>query len=584
MANNTLGSEKKAKMLVAAIDFGTTYSGYAFSLKHDYQADPAKVSVNQNWVAGSMALVSLKAPTAVLFNEKKEFESFGYEAENQYSEYALDGEDRKHYFFNRFKMKLHEKKISRDFELSDAHGRKMPAMRVFGEVINFLKGHLLGALKKRGTMVDNKDIHWVLTVPAIWADFAKQFMRESAYDAHIDGSHLSIALEPEAASLYCQLIPTDKIHGSEGASFSVGSPGSKYMVIDLGGGTADITVHERQSDGGLKEVHKASGGAWGGTKVDEEFEKLLIAIIKDRAFNKFCDEHTGDRLDLQRELEMKKRTITPKSKGKITLKVPVALAETYRSVSGGNTVQKALENSPYNGKVTWLPDKIRIDAEVFKGLFKTCTDNIVKHIKDLLKYPELRGTNTFLMVGGFSESEMVQEAVMKALPGKNVIIPDEAGLSVLKGAVIFGHRPVAITSRKSKYTYGINISPPFDPDRHPEERKVSVGNIDRCRDVFKKYIQEGDTVMVGEPRSGKHITLSAHQREMQLNIYASTKREPQFVDEEGSEYLGRVVVQLPDSEDKIRVEVTMMFGETELTVEAQELTTLKKYTSYFDFL
>jgi hypothetical protein len=154
----------------------------------------------------------------------------------------------------------------------------------------------------------------------------------------------------------------------------------------------------------------------------------------------------------------------------------------------------------------------------------------------------------------------------------------------LKGAVIFGHRPVAITSRKSKYTYGINISPPFDPDRHPESRRVAVGNTDRCRDVFKKYIQEGDTVMVGEPRSGKHITLSAHQREMQLNIYASTKREPQFVDEEESEYLGRVVVQLPDSDDKIRVEVTMMFGETELTVEAQELSTLKKYTSYFDFL
>jgi hypothetical protein len=112
MANTTLGSEKKAKMLVAAIDFGTTYSGYAFSLKHEYQADPGKVSVNQNWVAGSMALVSLKAPTAVLFNEKKEFESFGYEAENMFSEYALDGEDRNHYFFNRFKMKLHEKKVN----------------------------------------------------------------------------------------------------------------------------------------------------------------------------------------------------------------------------------------------------------------------------------------------------------------------------------------------------------------------------------------------------------------------------------------------------------------------------------------
>ena len=46
---------------------------------------------------------------------------------------------------------------------------------------------------------------------------------------------MSIALEPEAASLYCQLLPTEKIHGTEGAKFAVASPGSKYMVIDLGG-------------------------------------------------------------------------------------------------------------------------------------------------------------------------------------------------------------------------------------------------------------------------------------------------------------------------------------------------------------
>lgn len=55
------------------------------------------------------------------------------------------------------------------------------------------------------------------------------------FQADIEGRHLSIALEPEAASLYCQYVPTDKIHGSEGATFSVGKPGSKYMVIDLGG-------------------------------------------------------------------------------------------------------------------------------------------------------------------------------------------------------------------------------------------------------------------------------------------------------------------------------------------------------------
>ena len=35
------------------------------------------------------------------------------------------------------------------------------------------------------------------------------------------------------------------------------------------GGTIDITVHEVQQDGHLKELYHANGGAWGGTFVDK---------------------------------------------------------------------------------------------------------------------------------------------------------------------------------------------------------------------------------------------------------------------------------------------------------------------------
>jgi len=36
---------------------------------------------------------------------------------------------------------------------------------------------------------------------------------------------------------------------------------------------------------------------------------------------------------------------------------------------------------------------------------------------------------------------MIQEAVHKAFPDNQIIIPMDAALSVLKGAVLFGHRP-----------------------------------------------------------------------------------------------------------------------------------------------
>ena len=40
--------------------------------------------------------------------------------------------------------------------------------------------------------------------------------------------------------------------------------GGRYMVVDCGGGTVDITVHEIASrDGHLRELFKATGGPYG---------------------------------------------------------------------------------------------------------------------------------------------------------------------------------------------------------------------------------------------------------------------------------------------------------------------------------
>lgn len=56
----------------------------------------------------------------------------------------------------------------------------MKAIDVFSAAIEYLKNHLLEELKKRGMDRCEEDIRWVLTVPAIWKDPAKQFMRDAA--------------------------------------------------------------------------------------------------------------------------------------------------------------------------------------------------------------------------------------------------------------------------------------------------------------------------------------------------------------------------------------------------------------------
>ena len=107
----TSGKEQnKNKLIFAAIDFGTTYSGHAFSLKNRLDKNPTDISTIV-WRSGSTTLNSPKVPTCILFDRNKEFSAFGYEAENKYTDLAFDGEHKDWYFFRHFKMSLYNKQV-----------------------------------------------------------------------------------------------------------------------------------------------------------------------------------------------------------------------------------------------------------------------------------------------------------------------------------------------------------------------------------------------------------------------------------------------------------------------------------------
>jgi len=49
-----------------------------------------------------------KVPTAILFDNKENFISFGHEAEDDYTGYADSNEEKDYLFFYRFKMSLYK--------------------------------------------------------------------------------------------------------------------------------------------------------------------------------------------------------------------------------------------------------------------------------------------------------------------------------------------------------------------------------------------------------------------------------------------------------------------------------------------
>lgn len=102
-------AQQKDYLIVGAIDFGTTFSGYAFSTKHDFLKDPRKlgnISI-KHWADPISTMTYNKTSTCILFTEERIFDKFGFEAEAKYLDLILDNDHENWYFFRRFKMSLY---------------------------------------------------------------------------------------------------------------------------------------------------------------------------------------------------------------------------------------------------------------------------------------------------------------------------------------------------------------------------------------------------------------------------------------------------------------------------------------------
>ncbi|XP_052278635.1 heat shock 70 kDa protein 12A-like isoform X4 [Dreissena polymorpha] len=508
----TIKSKREKALVCVSIDFGTTYSGYAYSFKS-----------SPNDIIGRGGGQQIKTPTIVLLDPQKNMVAFGDKATNKYLQLVKNKQHTSWYMFERFKMAL----FVRD--------------------------------------------GWVLTVPAIWNDLSKKFMRDAATKAGIPDEMLTLALEPEAASLYCK----------EQLGISKLPSGHRYMVADLGGGTADITVHEVNHDGTLSEIHQPTGGDFGGTNVDNKFINTLVQIFGADLFQKFKQNCTDEYIDFMQSFETKKRHFN--STSRMTIRFPVKLREMYE-MDIGEKVETTLAQTPFARNLEFKNDKLIISVDLAKSFFDEAIDKIDKSISDLLK--KVKPLNHILLVGGFSESPYLQ-SVLRNTFGNMVIIPEEPSSAVLRGAVMYGHKPLAIAARVCKYTYGIARMMKFK-QHHPPNKKIEIDGMAYCDDIFDKHIEIGTKMSVA---NAEHVT--AHEyfptmsemRQAVLEVYASPKRNPKYVDEDGCQLVGLIKVDIdPQGDIYAKILVKLMFGGTELRIQVTDVKQNIVTNANFDFL
>ena len=94
---------------VIAIDFGTTFSGYAFSMRTNQN----EIVMNKNWGAEA-GFQGYKTPTTLMLEPDGSLKSFGFQAENDFTSLETYKIQKGYQLFQRFKMELyaHEVHIS----------------------------------------------------------------------------------------------------------------------------------------------------------------------------------------------------------------------------------------------------------------------------------------------------------------------------------------------------------------------------------------------------------------------------------------------------------------------------------------
>lgn len=308
-----------------------------------------------------------------------------------------------------------------------------------------------------------------------------------------------------------------------------------------------------------------TGGPWGGTEVDKQFQDLIVEIFDKEVWHMFEKSCMNDSLELMRRFEGRKKVFGENDEDKVRIQCPGELFEQYKSKTG-----LAFQSELGVKKVR---DKLVFPTQIMKDLFQKPLNAIIDNVRKLLTKPEMKGLKTILMVGGFSESALLYEGFRSIFPTLNVFRPHEAVLSVVKGAVIFGHTPEIITERVCARTYGIAGNIPFDSQIHPQRCLGYYEGIAKCTDSFQTIVKKGAMISL-EHNSFERTFLPTYgsDEEASVDIYVSRDHNPLYTFGDGVKRLGSLILKIPDTKKgKNRpITVRISFKGTEIVVTAVE--------------
>ncbi|NEO54685.1 MAG: HSP70 family protein [Okeania sp. SIO3B5] len=561
--------------IAIAIDFGTARSGYAYIFMED--KDAKEPSFRNKWPHTNEFYP--KTLTEILFNPDGIVEAWGHNAKKRFTQLRETQEEKDYIFIDNFKTLLHEgKDRDDDGPYIMREGKKFSILNLIAEFLKLVKETALEDIAEGlggEGLLDESEIRWCLTVPAVWTDESKQIMRRAAQEAGLIGEgteeaeRLLLVLEPEAAAVHCQQV----MLGRNESAPLVG--GKTIMIVDAGGGTVDITVHEVVKDRGLDELIPPGGGLHGSKYVDQSFREFLDRKLSAEAMNEFQSEWPVEYAKLMGETwESIKCGYDADSNWRTSIELPRKLEKILKDKYP--QILEQLANAQGGDDTV-----IRLTNKDMEAIFKPIVDELIARIREQFTALQ-RKCDILFLVGGFAESPLLKKRIREEFKGKveKIVIPDRPGAAVLLGAASFGVNPGVIIARRSRLTYGKGCAAPFQNGIDPEEKRIPKELLSRvyqqeedrdyCDGRFDIFVAAGDRVPTDAIVKRKYQIIP-NQTEIETTFLSTSNPKVRYTDEEGVSEIASVEIRLPfeaKENTKKYIEVEMQFGLSEVVAYA----------------
>ncbi|KAJ3366267.1 hypothetical protein GGF32_006716 [Allomyces javanicus] len=539
---------------VVAIDFGTSHSGFAYV----HKGAPDDITAIYDWDFGPTPYA--KTLTAILYDGDLNPVTFGYAARAKFA--GLKREQRaKHQYLTRFKLYLDEQFERENPPISHEDG----AVVVIGDFLRFMFEKVCSVLQDKFAEFRPESVHWALTVPAMWSDRAKHYMRKAASYAGIvdepNSTRLSIILEPEAAALFV----SSKV--SEGRL----KHDDVFMILDAGGGTVDLTAHRVKEENGRQlfcEVAPGVGRSCGSTFVDDNFVAFFKSKVGADAYDRANAVAPDKVLGILTKFESMKRSFSGDDHdAEYQIEIPNAV---QKEMSAADVNKLEEEQEGY-------ADDVKVSAADMKSFFDPVVADIQHLVDEMLKRCKDVGVpvTKILCVGGFSESRYLIRAVRARYEPQDlsVICPADPGAIVVKGAVQFGLDPKSIASRRMRRTYGLAVRGYWD-DSYPEAKRTwdRYQSTYMVEDKFDKLVTIGQEVSADFVARRQYYPPAIWAQSIRLSLYCSDEPDPRFVDDPGCSQLVEISIPLQlDQSGSINdypISITVSFGASEIKISA----------------